>query len=74
MGKERNPMPNDYKDFLCEYPFDGATWGMTIKARSHQEAQERIKQMPWAVVKGEEMMRIPTGPQGFWEWLLGRKF
>jgi hypothetical protein len=59
-----------YKDFLCEYPFDGGEWGFIIKARSHEEAQARIKQMPWAKVRGEQMMVIPVGISAWRRWFL----
>lgn len=63
-------MKDDYKDFLCEYPFDGGEWGFTIKARSYEEAQARIKQMLWAHVKGEQMMVVQISPKTGWlSWL-----
>jgi hypothetical protein len=51
-----------YKDFLCEYPFEGATWSFVIKARSHAEAWSRLERMPWATVKGEIGAVIPATP------------
>jgi hypothetical protein len=53
-----------YKDFLCEYPFDGSTWSFTIKARDHVEAEERIRRMCWADVKGEICAVIPASVPG----------
>ena len=47
---------DEYSDFLCEYPFEGDWWGFKVTAKSHEEAQARLKQMPWAVVKGKHMM------------------
>lgn len=55
-----------YKDFQCEYPFAGSTWGFKIAATSHAEAVARIKQMPFAKVKGEIKMIIPLGPERLW--------
>jgi hypothetical protein len=54
-----------YYDFLVEYPFDGAMWGLTISARTQDEAVARIKQMPWATVKGRVVMKVPLKEGGF---------
>lgn len=64
-----------YRDYLVEYPFDGATWALTISAQSHAEAEARVKALPWATVKGELAVVIPLTPasalQRFMRWLRG---
>jgi hypothetical protein len=59
---EVTKMNDDYKPFLCEYPFDGMTWSFEIMARSQSDAEARVKAMPWASVKGELVARIPAAP------------
>lgn len=49
-----------FKDFICEYPFDGARWGFTITAVDHAEAQDRLRALAWASVKGEVVATIPA--------------
>jgi hypothetical protein len=65
-------MPDQYRDYLCEYPFEGDWWCFKITAKSNEEALARIKQMPWAVVKGEHMATIQVSPRVGWRrWLFG---
>jgi len=52
----------EYKTYTCSYRFDGGEWGFTIKARSFEEAQRRVKAMVWASVDGELHAIIPTAP------------
>lgn len=49
-------------EYLCEYPFNGQTWCFRIWAESHQEAQDRLRAMPWASVKGRLMAIVPVSP------------
>lgn len=67
----------EYKTYICNYRFDGGEWGFTIKARSFEEAKQRIKAMVWASVEGEVGAIIPAAPGvGFlvraYCWLLNR--
>jgi hypothetical protein len=65
------PMSDDnYKTFLCEYPFDGSIWCFEIKAASHADAEARMKQMPFAKVCGETLARVDLPPLHRWfPWL-----
>ncbi|RRI02302.1 hypothetical protein EH240_12605 [Mesorhizobium tamadayense] len=51
-----------YNRYLFEYRHGDAEWGIEIKARSPQEAKERIKSLAWARYKGEiqTSIYIPT--------------
>lgn len=42
-----------FKRYLFEYRHDGAEWALEIAATSPQDAQERLKTLPWAHLKGE---------------------
>lgn len=53
-------MDDGYKTYTCSYRFDDGTWGFEIKARSFEEARERVKAMVWASVDGELMAKIPV--------------
>jgi len=44
--------PDTYKTYICSYRFDDGTWSFEIKARSFEEARERVKAMVWATVDG----------------------
>jgi hypothetical protein len=59
---EVTKITDDYKPFLCEYPFDDGVWSFEIMARSQSDAEARIRAMPWASVKGELVARIPAAP------------
>lgn len=64
----------DYKTFLCEYPFGGGRWGFEISAVSHEEAEARLRAMPFARVCGEAVVSIKLPPlHRAWNWLRGRK-
>ncbi|MDX8503223.1 hypothetical protein RFM99_33235 [Mesorhizobium sp. VK4C] len=54
---------NNCNRYLFEYRHGDAEWGIEIKARSPQEAKERIKSLAWARYKGEikATVYIPTG-------------
>ena len=54
---------DDFKTYACSYYFDGCRWGFTVKARSFDEAERRIRAMIWASVDGEVRAVIPVpGP------------
>ncbi len=64
-----------YKNFLCEYGFEGARWCLTIKATSWDEARARLKAIGMGQVKGTDVVSIPV-PGGMflyrlWRWLRG---
>jgi hypothetical protein len=54
---------SSYNRYLFEYRHGDAEWGIEIRARSAQEARERIKSLTWARYKGEikATVHIPTG-------------
>lgn len=56
----------EYKTYTCSYRFEGGEWGFTIKARSFEEARERVKAMVWASVDGELHAVIPAVPGAGW--------
>lgn len=51
---------NLYKTYLCEYRFDGETWGIDIPARSAEEAKERLQRIGHGRVVGtlEGVVRV----------------
>lgn len=58
-------MSDQWKDYLCSYPFgrNGAQWSLTIRARSEAEALERLKAIGgWGTVDGQLMATIPAYP------------
>ena len=48
------------KTYLFSYGFRGRQYSMDVKADSLQEAEERIKMMPWAKNDGILFARIPV--------------
>lgn len=60
-------MNDEYQTYTCEYPFNGGRWGFTIQATSHEEAEARMKQMPWGKVNGRLVAVIPANEvTGLW--------
>lgn len=51
-------MSDEYKTYVCSYPFMGSEWGFEISARSHEEAEQRLRAMAWAKVDGELVARV----------------
>jgi hypothetical protein len=51
---------DEYGTYLCEYPFDGALWALHLKARDYDEAEKRLKALPWARLKGLSIARVPA--------------
>lgn len=54
---------DDFHDYLFEYRFDGAWWGITIKARSELEAKQRLSALAWARYRGQifSTIHVPCG-------------
>lgn len=52
----------EYKTHLFTYNFDGAKWDFTIKAKTPEEARERLNRMLYAEYTGEVMASIPVMP------------
>lgn len=48
------------KEFLFNYHFGGAEWGITIYAHNAAEAKEKIRAVALARYEGELHMRIPA--------------
>lgn len=53
------------REFLFNYRFDGADWGITIYAASPDEAREKIKAVALARYEGETFLKIPAGASLF---------
>jgi len=53
-------MSEKWADYTCSYRFDGSEWCVTIPARSHEEAEQRLKALSWGRVDGEIVARIPA--------------
>jgi hypothetical protein len=53
---------DDFQRYLFEYKFDGAEWGIEIKAANPNEARERLKAISWAQYKGEIYATVPVAP------------
>lgn len=68
------------REFLFNYRFDGADWGVTIFADSEAEAREKIKAVALARYEGEVYMKIPVALSLFGllpraiRWLRGRRW
>lgn len=50
------------REFLFNYRFGGAEWGVTIFAADPVEAKEKIKAVALARYDGEVMAKIPAYP------------
>ena len=48
---------------LFEYRFNGSAYGIEIKAANAEEAEARLKALPWAQYKGRIFATIPA-PMG----------
>lgn len=48
------------KEFLFNYRFRGAEWGIAIFAEDAAEARKKIKAVALARYEGELMMRVPA--------------
>lgn len=56
-------MRSEFKRYLFEYRHGGSEWALEIVATSPQDAQERLRTLPWAHLKGEIVAKsdIPGG-------------
>jgi hypothetical protein len=63
-----------YATHLFSYRFGDARWALEIKAKSADEAKERLKALAWAAYDGELKASIPLAPRRairLFEWLRG---
>ncbi len=53
-----------FKTFLVRYNYDGAQWGLELKARDLEDAKARLGRLSFATVDGEHVMTLSasTGP------------
>jgi hypothetical protein len=58
------PSEGDYGRYLFEYRFGDSEWGLTVTAKSPEEARERLKSISWARYKGEVAAIIPIPGAG----------
>lgn len=65
------------REFLFNYRFAGAEWGITIHAADPVEAQKKIKAVALARYEGEVAAKIHVPCGGLivraWEWLRGHE-
>lgn len=66
-------MSDGFQDYLFEYPHDGGTWALKVKASSPEDARARLKSLAWARYKGEVAATIPVpGPLArVLAWVMG---
>lgn len=66
-------MGDGYKEFACEYPFEGGRWAFHIIARDRDEAQARLRALAWAKCSGPVVMTVRVAPErGFIARMLER--
>lgn len=53
-------MADGFQDYLFEYPHDGGTWALKVKASSPEDARDRLKSLAWARYKGEVAATVPV--------------
>ncbi len=55
---------NEYKTYICEYNFEGSKWTVEIQAKSHEEAEARLRNVGYGQVLGEVKLQIqiPVNP------------
>lgn len=70
-------MEPEYKTYLFEYPYNGSRWAFHIKAASPEDAQARVKALPWGEYKGVlvHSFKVPAGGLllRLWRMLTGEK-
>ena len=49
-----------YKTFLFTYNYDDAKWQLQIKAKTEEEARERVKRLYYAKYEGRLILTIPV--------------
>lgn len=54
-------MDSGFKTYAFEYFHEGKTWLVHITATSHDDAQARIRKLPWAKPVGELVATVPAG-------------
>lgn len=47
-----------FRQYLCEYRYKGHTWSFTLMAESFEDAQARMKAMPFGGVLGEVSLHV----------------
>jgi len=57
----------NYQTYLFTYRFAGVEWELEVRAASKDEAEARMKVLPFARYTGERQMCLPIMPSGLWE-------
>lgn len=52
--------PNEYKPFVCSYPYAGSRWSVTLYARSFEDAAARLSALQMGQVDGVLVTEIPV--------------
>lgn len=53
----------EFRTFIGTYRFEGQDWAFEIRARSHAEAQARVRQLGLGRIEGGLVARVPVvGP------------
>lgn len=60
-----------HREFLFNYRFDGADWGITIFARDAAEAREKIRAVGMARYEGAVQAKVPVPGAGLIARILG---
>ena len=50
----------EFKTYLFTYNFEGAKWDFPVKAKTPEEARERLNRMLYAEYTGEVIASIPA--------------
>ncbi len=64
-----------YETYLFSYHHDGREWSFDIKAKSMDDARDRVRKLPMARYDGVLVAKIPAGLAGagwfvrLWCWL-----
>lgn len=59
-------MTDDLKPYLCEFPYDGASWCIEVYARDRDDAKRRLERIGTnGLVLGEAGLKIPVYAGGF---------
>lgn len=53
-------MDEKWNTYLFRYQHDEAIWSFEIKARSEQDARERLEKLPYAQYLGVLQMKLPV--------------
>ncbi len=57
------------REFLFEYRFDGAVYGLPVVAKDIETARRKVSAMALAIYQGEIYATIPASPRSIWKWL-----